>query len=344
MPDPAPTPLRPAAADAALPPPSPVTATGGVYAVKPIDTVLRVRSSPVLTVPVNRNVVARLNPGHLVHAVGETVQNGFLKIETSVNGALIRGYVAREMVQPAEAGARVEVVQPAAVPPAGTPPAVRLPTGNGGARRTEGANALSLKEAGQPVRTAGTTQQVVGQMNAIIDWLDSEKQAHARYWPAHGKTYCNVYAHDFCTLAGAYLPRVWWTEPALMRLARGEQVAPVYGVSLREMRANDLCRWFKDWGLAFGWRQTGSLTKLQEAANAGVIGVIVARRVEESRSGHITIIAPETGSHRAKRKPSGEVELPLQSQAGTVNLRRSTLGKAWWRGSQFADFGYWIHG
>lgn len=220
---------------------------------------------------------------------------------------------------------------------------MRLPTGNGGAKRTEGANALSLKEAGQPRRTSGTTQQVVSQMNAIIDWLDSEKQAHLRYWPAHGKTYCNTYAHDFCTLAGAYLPRVWWTEPALMRIARGEQVAPVYGVSLREMRANDLCRWFNEWGLSFGWRQTGSLTKLQDAANAGLIAVIVARRIEESRSGHITIIAPESAAHRAKRKPSGEVELPLQSQAGSVNQKRSTLGRAWWRGSQFADFGYWLH-
>ena len=60
------------------------------------------------------------------------------------------------------------------------------------------------------------------------------------------------------------------------------------------MRANDLFRWLRDFGLRFGWRQTGTLTKLQQAANQGAIGLIVARRKEEGEPGHIVVVVPET--------------------------------------------------
>jgi hypothetical protein len=33
-------------------------------------------------------------------------------------------------------------------------------------------------------------------------------------------------------------------------------------------KGNDLFRWLRDFGPRFGWRQTGTLTKLQEAASA----------------------------------------------------------------------------
>ena len=36
-------------------------------------------------------------------------------------------------------------------------------------------------------------------------------------------------------------------------------------------------------GQGFGWRQTGTLTGLQQAANQGAVGLIVARRKEDGR-------------------------------------------------------------
>ena len=60
-----------------------------------------------------------------------------------------------------------------------------------------------------------------------------------------------------------YLPRVWWTPGAIEALAQGETVEPLFGNTIVEQRANDLFRWLRDFGLRFGWRQTGTLTKLQ---------------------------------------------------------------------------------
>ena len=60
------------------------------------------------------------------------------------------------------------------------------------------------------------------------------------------------------------------------------------------MRANDLFRWLRDFGPRFGWRQTGTITKLQQEVNQGAIGLIVARRKEDGKSGHIVAVVPET--------------------------------------------------
>jgi hypothetical protein len=72
--------------------------------------------------------------------------------------------------------------------------------------------------------------------------------------------------------------RVWWTPGAIERLAKGETVQPFIGQTIDEQRANDLFRWLRDFGPRFGWRQTGTLTKLQQEANQGAIGIIVAGR------------------------------------------------------------------
>src|SRR5262249_5911588 len=102
-------------------------------------------------------------------------------------------------------------------------------------------------------------------------------------------------------------------------------------------------RWLRDFGARFGWRQTGTLTKLQQAANQGAIGIIVARRKEDGRSGHIVAVVPETAEKRAKRDASGEVVAPLQSQAGARNFRYTTGGLNWWKGGQFAESAFWLH-
>ena len=109
-----------------------------------------------------------------------------------------------------------------------------------------------------------------------------------------------------------------------------------------QQRANDLFRWLRDFGVQFGWRQTGSLTKLQLAANSGGLGVIVARRKEDGRSGHIVMVVPEL-EKRAVWNGDGEVVSPVQSQAGSVNFRYGTGKAGWWQDERFAEFAFWIH-
>ena len=121
------------------------------------------------------------------------------------------------------------------------------------------------------------------ELATIIDYLAVDNVAHLRYQPRDGATFCNIYAHDFCHLAGVYLPRVWWTPDAVERLTRGEPVEPRLGSTIDEQRANDLFRWLRAFGPRFGWRQAGSLTELQTEANVGAVGVIVARRKDRRK-------------------------------------------------------------
>jgi hypothetical protein len=136
---------------------------------------------------------------------------------------------------------------------------------------------------------------------------------------------------------------VWWSSAALLRLAAGETVQPLIGNTIFEARANDLFRWLSDFGASFGWRQTGTLSKLQIEVNLGAIGLIVARRKEDGRSGHIVMVLPETGTPLARRNAAGEVIAPLQSQASASNFRRGTGKLDWWKGEQFAESAFWMH-
>ena len=113
--------------------------------------------------------------------------------------------------------------------------------------------------------------------------------------------------------------------------------------TIDEQRANDLFRWRRAFGARFGWRQTGTLTKVQTEANAGAVGLIVARRKIDGKSGHIVMVVPETDEDRARRDSSGEVAAPLQSQAGARNFRYGTSTLNWWKSEQFTDSAFWIH-
>jgi hypothetical protein len=339
--DPAPLP-EPPPGEAPLPPPTPIDAAGEVFEVDVRDTPLRLRSAPVTN---DANVIARLPDGQRVQAVSGQGIKAFFEIETSLNGALLRGFAAREFLVPVAAGAVVPVLGPEPAPPAGGVIAVWAPRQPGSlTRRVNNAGAQSLNEPNQPSRTGTTPEALRQEIDAIIDYLDCEKASHKRYAKRDGFTFCNIYAHDFCHLAKPYLPRVWWTSQAIEKLTLGQTVEPKLGSTIEEQRANDLFRWLRDFGLRFGWRQTGTLTKLQTEVNQGAIGLIVARRVADGKPGHITIVVPETGDLKAKRNAAGEVTAPLQSQAGGVNFRRSTAPPNWWLGAAFAESAFWLHG
>lgn len=331
-----------------------------VFEVHVKETALRLRSDPSIPKDdANANVVARLPAGQLVQRLSPKKVGGFVEVETNLNGAYFRGWAsttcltrvkratrAKKAAKVAAPAPPVEV--PVAIPEAAEPTsgivAVYMPRRAGViTRRTEPASPYSLNESNQPCRIGASASERCAELAAIIDWLGVDDKTHVRYQPKPNTTFCNIYAHDYCFLAGVYLPRVWWTPAAIEALAKGETVEPLYEKTIDEQRANDLFRWLRDFSLRFGWRQTGTLSKLQEAANLGGVGIIVARRKDDGRSGHIVAIVPETNEQRAKRDSDGNVIGPLQSQAGTVNFRYRAAPNEWWKGDQFADSAFWIH-
>jgi hypothetical protein len=326
-------------------PPTPITATGQVFEVDVKESPLRLRSEPRIDkASPGSNVIARLPDGHRVRLVSEKRKGEFLEVETSLNGAHFRGFAASQFLVPVTGAMEIEVIVPEMTSPTSGVVAVFAPRKPGSVtKRTAIAGAHSLNEADQPGRKGTTPEELRRELAVIIDYLAVDKTSHARYQPRPGVTFCNIYVHDYCHLAGVYIPRVWWTADAIERLAQGETVEPRLESTIDEQRANDLFRWLRAFGPRFGWRQTGTLTKVQTEANAGAVGLIVARRKIEGKSGHIVLVVPETDEDRARRDSSGEVVAPLQSQAGTKNFRYGTGITNWWKSEQFADSAFWIH-
>lgn len=340
----APTLLPAAAGHALIAPPSAVTASGPPMRVETRQAMLRLRREPRISAPPQANVVGHLPDGHPVRAITGRKVNGFVEVETSFGGALLRGFASAKFLRPLPEPVDLQPVLPAVLPPASGIVAVTMPRRPGTVtRRRDAANAHSLNEPGQPARVGTSAPQLRAELRAIADWLAVDAAKHTRYQPVAGRTFCNVYAHDFCHLAGVYLPRVWWSAQALLQLQAGRAVEPLIGDTVVEMRANDLFRWLRDFGAVFGWRQTGTLGKLQGEVNQGAVGLVVARRKEDGRSGHIVVVVPESDAERARRDAAGDVLAPLQSQAGARNFRCGTGRRNWWNGEEFAESAFWIH-
>lgn len=320
-----------------------IFSTGIGHSSKTITT-LRLRSEPRKSTPPTANLKADLPDGHPVRAVTGIAVGGFMEVETSLMGALLRGFAASAFLVRDGRIDRIPVVAPSPQPPQhGFVAAHVTPPVGKTVQRRGIAGAHSLNEAGRPSRTGSGPDALRRELAAIIDWLANDEPTHLRYKPRDGLTFCNIYAHDYCALAGVYLPRVWWTEAALTRIARGETVQPLIGNTVREMRADDIFFWLRDFGPHFGWRQTGTASKLQLEANQGAVGLIIAERKQNGRSGHVTIVVPETTQHSAKRNAAGEVTAPLQSQAGAVNFRYGTSTAGWWKDERFSDAAFWLH-
>ncbi|UVJ46318.1 hypothetical protein NVV94_12750 [Pseudomonas sp. LS1212] len=334
----------PAAGIALIPAPSPVTAQGEFFKVDTTEGMLRLRSEPRKSEPIQANVIGHLPDGHPVRAVTDKARNGFREVETSLAGALLRGFASQKFLVSTPAVHEIPVVTPAQTPPHAGVIAVSMPRKPGRVtKRTDTAGAHSLNEPDQPTRQGTTPDELRTELAAIIKWLAVDKTSNKRFQPREGLTFCNIYCHDYCHLAGVYLPRVWWTAKSVIALSKGSQVEPLIGDTIVEMRANDLFRWLRDFGAEFGWRQTGTLSKLQQAANQGAIGLIVARRKEDGKSGHIVAVVPEVADFSAKRDAAGDVTAPLQSQAGAKNFSYGTGKANWWNGDEFAESAFWVH-
>jgi hypothetical protein len=280
---------------------------------------------------VSTNRIATLPQGHRVEKLADA-NSDWWKVQTTLNRVTLVGFVAHRFLAAEVPAPRVS---------ASAPTAVHLREGRHEVKRSATmGRAFPLGEKNAPRRDGLSADIRVRQLHDIIGYLNVETSA--RYQKTPGATYCNIYAYDFCYLAGVYLPRVWWTPRALIDLANGTSVLVKYDETVRELNANSLHDWFADFSGQFGWRRSRDLDQVQQAANAGGIGVIVAQRSDLNRSGHIVIVVPEITSASATRV-DGRVQLPLQSQAGTTNACCSCGTSRWWVSRQFRSFGLWIH-
>ena len=265
---------------------------------------------------------------------------GWLRVRATVGGSDVIGHVAASRLEGAALGPEIS---PTPLPTLALPTASLRANHPAATRASTNGRAFPLSEPGRPTRdtSADATTRVV-QLQAIADWLAVESSPRYRRVPG-GDTYCNIYATDYTYLASVYLPRVWWTAPALVQIGQGNTPAVLYDVSVREMRADDLFAWLVDAGPSFGWRRVFDASALQTVANAGGVGVICADRMAEGRAGHITVVVPEDATHRAERDADGNVTQPLQSQAGAKNFRFGSAGKIWWLSAEFRDRGFFVH-
>jgi hypothetical protein len=291
-------------------------------------TILNLRSSPAIH---PMNIVAKLGLGEVVHKLSQPSPDWL-----EVKNGHVSGFAAARFLAP--------VATPPEPPPSVAAPFVPpqvdfLPMPQAALDSTEHRH----RPLGLQIRPRAAGQSDASrcdQLHDIVRQLDVEHSA--RYQRTTQSTYCNIYAYDFCRLAGVYLPRVWWMSKALLDHSRGIVPGIVYAKTVRELTANALFDWLTEWGDEFGWERCHDVNDLQQRVNRGAVGTICAQRKNLSRSGHIVMVVPESGGHAAERVGQTVVR-PLQSQAGAKN--KAYFVNQWWIELQheFRAHGFWIH-
>jgi len=297
---------------------------------KVISPGLNLRSEPRVSPDTRLSV---LTQGHIVAKISvATTNEKWWLVATSFRGNELKGFVAHRFLAPVS-----EVIEP---PGQNKIVPVHMQENRPEiTRNRDGGRAFPLGEPNRPIRQEITTSEKAAELTKIIEWLAVKK--NKRYKRKPSATYCNIYAYDYCYLAGVYLPRVWWKSSAIAKLAVGKVVIPKYGVTILELNANSLHDWLDEFGEKFGWESIFNLTEIQTSANAGEVVVICAQRRNLNYSGHICLVVPETENHNAEWK-NGKVVKLLQSQAGSKNFRYTTLDR-WWASSKYRNFGFWKH-
>ncbi len=275
--------------------------------------------------------ITRLAEGRAVAPIERSDLGGerdWIVAEVDVESRPTTGYLAAEYLRrpaPSDGGEVDETIPP-----------VRMHSGLASPDRAGSrAHSLPLDEAPTRDPRAPDDEQAESLVE-IVAWLDVEDSD--RYEPQSEATYCNVYAHDYCHLARAYLPRVWWTDDAIARWLDGESVDKEYGETVGEYSANMLYDWLAKWGGQFGWKRLEAPGELQERVNDGAVGVVVGQRHNRMHSGHVTVVVPEREAS-AETGADGRT-IPLQSQAGATNHTYRVA--RWWDASRFATHGFWV--
>ncbi|WP_259070936.1 SH3 domain-containing protein [Mucilaginibacter sp. X4EP1] len=288
-------------------------------------TLLNLRSST--STADNSNIITRLKNGEVVD-VTDASQADWYKVNALNRSPAISGYVASKYLKQVDPSA--PVTSPGYLKP------VNLPPNNDSRRNNHAAWQYPLGEPAMPFITAADVPGRIDDIYNIVNYLAVD--ISARY-ARDVHTYCNIYAYDFCYLSNVFLPRVWWTDKALLDLKNGQTVQALYGVTVNEMTANQLYTWLELWGADFGWTRTYDLDDLQNQVNQGKTGLISGPNVNAEQSGHICCVIPEKGTEVAMRT-GGNVVCPVLSQAGAQNLRFYNNNR-WWLLSIIKEFGFW---
>ena len=285
-----------------------------------------IRKEPVIS---EETQIVLVPLGQSITRVGDTANPDWWRVQTTYKGIDFAGASSKKLM----------VADAEFVPPAGSNriTEVHLRRSSPVIRNQKNLEAFALNEEPHPTRDAAGSPQKAEQLGKIVEWLGVSH--NKRYLPDERGTFCNIYAYDYCCLSGVFMPRVWWTQEAINKLIAGQTVSPKYGVTVEEITANQLAKWFRDYGHIFGWRQTSSLTDLQTAANAGAVCLINARKVVGH--GHICAIVPETAAHKAEWDGGhARVLRPLTSQAGRLVFEYRPY--LWWN-DNYRDLGFWIN-
>jgi hypothetical protein len=111
-------------------------------------------------------------------------------VRVVLNGQLAEGFVKSEFLRALSAAAPAAAPAEPITATTDIPP-VHLKEGRGDiTRQRNGGQAFPLGEPGMPRRTGSDPATKVRQLLAIVDYLDTEKKAHARYGPKTTATYC----------------------------------------------------------------------------------------------------------------------------------------------------------
>lgn len=94
----------------------------------------------------------------------------------------------------------------------------------------------------------------------------------ARYQPADGKTYCNIFVSDATRALGCEVPH-WIVDE------KGE----------RELNANATCDWLLILGPQHGWREVGAWDAVREAMR-GCPVVLAWQNPNPRKSGHVAVM------------------------------------------------------
>ena len=148
--------------------------------------------------------------------------------------------------------------------------------------------------------------------------------------PADNMT--GLFLYDVAYLAGAYVPRVWYSDANLSE------------EKLRELDTNDLFDWFTDYSREFGWKPVADFVTAQEYASVGNLVVIIAQARNRYKNGVATIIVPMEG------KP---VDVPVQCRPSKAN-KDSKIGQKrkdelktfqndWYNGPLYANFKIYVN-
>lgn len=134
-------------------------------------------------------------------------------------------------------------------------------------------------------------------------------------------TFCNVFAYDMVTAMGAYIPRVWWRDPAV---ALADPTYDANPDNTFQLSANALYQWMLEWGPSFGWRSVETPAAAQGEANLGKIVIILAGlgNPKPQDPGHVSVVMAESNALGREGRGDG---IPLQAQAGEVNFSNSSV-------------------